>query len=106
MVNGRGGVLSYGMTWIETKNPFEDDGAVRKAFEAQRALYPKEYAGPPAFPAASGAAGIVASHSLIPDALHHAFAAFGAMMAPDLPLERRHHEMIATVVSVTNRCRY
>jgi len=27
-------------------------------------------------------------------------------MSPDLPLERRHHEMIATMVSVTNRCRY
>ena len=45
------------------------------------------------------AAGIVASHSLIPEALHHAFATFGALMAPDLPLDRRQHEMIATVVS-------
>jgi hypothetical protein len=25
-------------------------------------------------------------------------------MSPDLPLERRHHEMIATMVSVTNGC--
>ena len=57
-------------------------------------------------PANSGAAGIVASHSLIPAALHHAFAAYGALLSPDLPLDRRHHEMIATVVSVTNRCRY
>ena len=52
------------------------------------------------------AAGIVASHTLIPDALHHAFAAFGAMMAPDLPLKREQHEMIATRVSVLNRCHY
>lgn len=94
------------MTWIETKNPLEDDGEVGQAFAKQRAMYPKEYAGPPAYPAATGAGSIVASHSLIPDALYHSFAAFGAMMAPDLPLERRHHEMIATVVSVTNRCRY
>jgi len=27
-------------------------------------------------------------------------------MSPDLPLQRRHHEMIATMVSVTNRCVY
>ena len=26
--------------------------------------------------------------------------------APDLPLVRRQHEMIATMVSVTNRCHY
>jgi len=27
-------------------------------------------------------------------------------MSPDLPLGRRQHEMIATMVSVTNRCVY
>jgi len=27
-------------------------------------------------------------------------------MAPDLPLQRRQHEMIATMVSVTNKCHY
>ena len=93
------------MTWIETRNPLDDTGALRAAFDSQRSLYPAEYA-VPAIPSASGAAGIVASHSLIPQALHHAFGAFGALMDPSLPLERRHHEMIATVVSVTNRCRY
>jgi len=50
--------------------------------------------------------GIVTSHSLIPDALHHAFATFGALMSPELPFTRRQHEMITTVVSVTNRCKY
>jgi hypothetical protein len=40
---------------------------------------------------------------LILDALHHAFATFGALMSPDLPLERRQHEMIATMVSLTNQ---
>jgi hypothetical protein len=48
----------------------------------------------------------VASHALIPDAQYHAFSIFGVLMSPDLPLERRHHAMIATMVSVTNRCRY
>jgi hypothetical protein len=78
---------------------------VRWAVDAQRALYPKEYANP-VHPTPDGTSGIVASHSLIPDALYHAFATFGALMAPDLPLTRRQHEMITTLVSVTNRCRY
>lgn len=94
------------MTWIQTISPADADGPLRAALEAQRALYPAEYAGPPALPGASGADSIVASHALIPAALQHAFSTFGALMSPDLPLERRHHEMIATVVSVTNRCRY
>jgi hypothetical protein len=58
------------------------------------------------FPTDDGVAGIVSSHTLLPDALFHAFSTFGALMSPDLPLERRQHEMIATVVSVTNRCFY
>ena len=48
----------------------------------------------------------MASHTLIPEALYHAFATFGALMSPDLPLQRRQHEMIATMVSVTNKCHY
>ncbi len=93
------------MTWIKTVSP-EEDERVRRAMEAQRELYPIEYA-TPVHPTADGASsGIVASHSLLPDALYHAFATFGALMSPDLPLERRQHEMIATMVSVTNRCHY
>ena len=94
------------MTWIRTIPLPEADEKLRWAIEAQKKLYPIEYA-TPVHPTADGStSGIVASHSLIPDALYHAFAAFGAMMAPELPLTRRHHEMITTVVSVTNRCRY
>ena len=92
------------MTWIKTISADADEH-VRKAVEAQRALYPKEYA-TPVHPTADGTSGIVASHSLIPDALHHAFSTFGALMSPELPLTRRQHEMITTLVSVTNRCRY
>ena len=93
------------MTWIKTIS-VDDDDNVRRAVEAQWALYPLEYA-IPVHPAAFGETSqIVASHSLIPDALHHAFATFGALMSPDLPLTRRQHEMITTVVSVLNRCHY
>ena len=93
------------MTWIKTVSPDESE-EVRKAVESQRELYPVEYA-TPVHPTADGqTAGIVASHSLIPQALYHAFATFGVLMSPDLPLTRRQHEMITTVVSVKNRCHY
>ena len=92
------------MTWIKVI-PFDDDEELQRARDAQRALYPIEYATPTHMNQAQ-TEGIVASHSLIPAALHHAFAAFGAMMSPDLPLTRRQHEMITTVVSATNRCQY
>lgn len=94
------------MTWIKTI-PFEEaDEKLRHVLDAQRALYPIEYATPVQVSADGETAGIVASHSLIPDALYHAFATFGVLMSADLPLDRRQHEMITTVVSVTNRCHY
>jgi hypothetical protein len=93
------------MTWINTLTG-EDNEKVRLAIEAQRELYPIEYS-VPVHPTADGQASqIVASHSLIPEALLHAFATFGVLMSPDLPLTRRQHEMITTVVSVVNRCHY
>jgi alkylhydroperoxidase family enzyme len=92
------------MTWIKTVALAESD-ALRRAVEAQRKLYPAEYASP-VHPTGDGTSDIVASHSLIPEALEHAFATFGALMSPDLPLSRRQHEMITTVVSVANRCHY
>ena len=92
------------MTWIRTIS-FDDDERLREARQAQRALYPVEYS-QPTHPHHKDTDGIVASHSLIPDALKHAFSAFGALMSPDLPLTRRQHEMITTVVSSINRCQY
>ena len=92
------------MTWIRTAPLDGDEAARARASEMQRALYPMMYG--ERGPAELADESIVASHSLIPDAQYHAFATFGVLMAPDLPLERRHHEMIATMVSVTNRCRY
>jgi hypothetical protein len=94
------------MTWIKTIPIAEASDKLRQALEDERALYPKEY-GDPVHPSADGGpSGIVASHTLLPDALFHAFATFGVLMSPDLPLSRRQHEMIATMVSVTNRCVY
>lgn len=94
------------MTWIHTIPKSQADPAYRQALEAQHSWYPPEYdADVPGLPAAD-ADGIVASHSLIPKALHHAFATFGALMDPQLPLTRRQHELIATVVSQCNCTRY
>jgi hypothetical protein len=93
------------MAWIRTVPLSEADEKLRHAIEDQRGLYPIEYA-TPVHPTGDGTSGIVASHSLIPDALYHAFSTFGSLMSPDLPLKRYQHEMIATMVSVTNRCVY
>jgi alkylhydroperoxidase family enzyme len=98
------------MTWIKTIPIPEAGEKLLAALDAQASLYPPEYAAPvhAAEPREGHdpAAGIVMSHSLLPDALRHAFSTFGALMSPDLPLERRHHEMIAATVSALNRCHY
>ena len=93
------------MTWIKTIPLSEASEQLVRALESQRALYPKEYA-TPVFRTDDVSASIVGSHSLLPQALFHAFSTFGALMSPDLPLSRSQHEMIATMVSVTNRCFY
>ena len=93
------------MTWIKTIK-MEDDARVMEAMQKQCSLYPKEYATPVPSVDRGPENGITGSHTLIPDALYHSFAAFGSMMAPELPLKRHQHEMIATMVSVTNRCHY
>jgi alkylhydroperoxidase family enzyme len=92
------------MTWIKTIPLDEAGDKLLTALEKQHVLYPIQYA-MPVHPE-DGTSGIVASHTLIPDALFHAFATFGSLMSPDLPLSRQQHEMIATLVSVTNRCVY
>jgi hypothetical protein len=93
------------MTWIKTIG-LEEDERVRNAVMEQRRLYPHEYATPVPAVDRGFENSIVGSHTLFPDVLFHSFSAFGAMMSPDLPLRREQHEMIATMVSVTNRCFY
>lgn len=91
------------MPWIRTIPFTEADEALRRALDAQHALYPKEYARDSDD---DGSGSIVATHTLIPEALHHAFGTFGALLSPELPLRRDQHEMIATRVSAINRCHY
>jgi len=93
------------MAWIKTIPFTEADEKLQEILMETRRSYPPEYATPA--PGASAVnESIIDSHTLIPEALKHSFMAFSAMMSPDLPLERRQHEMIATLVSVTNDCFY
>ena len=96
------------MTWIRT-TPMDQAGPeLRAIYEALYRAYPPEYAEP--VPAArrpdGGDDSIIAAHSLIPEAMRHAFGTHLAAIAADLPLSRAQHEMIATVVSAQNRCFY
>jgi len=93
------------MTWIKTFT-LEQDERVREAVLKERQLYPKEYATPAPSVDRGFENSVVGSHTLFPDVLFHSFSAFGAMMSPDLPLKRNQHEMIATMVSLINRCFY
>ena len=95
------------MTWIRT-TPFEEaEGELRQRYERTYALYPAEYRESVQSlvdPATGAADSVTAAHSLIPAAMEHALSTFGVLLAADLPLSRRQHEMIATVVSVLNNC--
>ena len=93
------------MAWIKTIGPGEADETLQKRMMDLRALYPVEYATPTSEHTGTDES-IIESHTLIPDAMFHSFAAYASMMSPDLPLERRQHEMIATMVSAANDCFY
>jgi hypothetical protein len=96
------------MTWIKTIPPQEAPPDLLQCYQTLRSLYPEEYGVTvPALRRPDGSAdSIVAAHSLFPDVMLHAMSAFAEMLRPDLPLTRRQHEMIATVVSAQNRCFY
>jgi hypothetical protein len=97
------------MTWIKTMPYDQADAELRRTYESLRALYPAEYGGEP-IPSLirpdGGSDSIVAAHSLIPEAMRHLMSGLAILLQPNLPLTRRQHEMIASVVSVHNRCFY
>ena len=93
------------MTWIKTLR-MDEDPLLKRAIEEERKLYPPEYCTPAPTVDRGEESSITASHSLIPDALYHSFSTLGVLLSPDLPLKRNQHEMITTLVSVTNRCHY
>ena len=97
-----------GMTWIKTIPPAAADPDVAQCYEGVYALYPPEYhVDVPALLKPDGTSdSITGAHSLIPQAMRHAMSAYAVLLTPDLPLSRRQHEMIATVVSALNSCFY
>jgi hypothetical protein len=96
------------MPWIKTVSPREADPPLREIYKQIYSLYPGEYSeSVPTLVRADGSEdSIVAAHSLIPQAMLHIVSAHGVLIQPDLPLSRRQHEMIATVVSAQNECFY
>ena len=96
------------MPWIKTIPRDEAEGELRDIYQTLYAMYPDEYrADIPTLRRADGNQdSIVAAHSLIPEAMRHIMAAHGVLIQPNLPLTRRQHEMIATVVSAQNECFY
>ncbi len=96
------------MTWITTIQASAATGPLREFYSQVYALYPAEYgAEVPAILRADGTAdSIVAAHSLIPEAMWHGMSTLGVLLSPTLPLDRRQHEMIATLVSALNNCFY
>ena len=94
------------MTWIKTVNFDDADETLRRLWQQTRDLYPPEYAVAVEGLDESQGGGITQSHSLAPNILFHAMGLLGVALSPDLPLARRQHEMIATVVSAVNRCFY
>jgi len=106
----RAGGIKLAMTWIKVVRPgsgdAELDAAYAEAYEGMPAEYTPAAQGAMNMPPVVAADSIVASHSLIPDALRHMFAGYSALLQPDLPLSRRQHELIAATVSALNDCFY
>ena len=96
------------MTWIKTVPYEEADANLRQVYEAIRALYPGEYRDPvqPLVRPDGSSDSVTAAHSLIPEAMRHMMSGLAVLLQPDLRLTRRQQEMIASVVSVHNRCFY
>jgi len=95
------------MTWIKTETPGPNTPELTRALTEARTSCPPEYGIPGRnVPPLVLRDSIVLAHSLVPSAMRHLFAAYGAMMDPALPLTRRQHEMIAATVSSLNRCFY
>jgi hypothetical protein len=96
------------MTWITTIPPGQAGDELAAVYQRIYALYPAEYlAEVPAVTRPDGTAdSIIAAHSLLPGVMEPIFTAFARLLAPDLPLTRRQHEMITTLVSSINRCVY
>jgi hypothetical protein len=96
------------MAWIKTITADKADAPLRECYEAVYSRFPSEYGVdvPVLIRPEGGTEGITAASSLIPEAMRHGMSTLAVLLTPDLPLTRRQHEMIATVVSALNSCFY
>jgi uncharacterized peroxidase-related enzyme len=95
------------MTWIKIISPNEADQNLANLYSKILGLCPVGYLnGVPALEAEGCKDSIIESHGLVPKVLDSIFSACAELFSPDLPLTRRQHEMIATLVSSLNRCHY
>jgi hypothetical protein len=96
------------MARIRTIPPSQASGELLAAYERIRALYPPEYSSAPSADDEHrlNEEGVTALHSLLPRVMEPMMTALAELMSPDLPLTRRQHEMVNTVVSRANRCEY
>lgn len=81
------------MTWIRTVSEAEATGYVRSVYEAHQK-------------SRGWVSNIIKSFSLRPDLLRAFQNLFATLMFGPSELSRTQREMIAVVVSVTNRCYY
>ncbi len=98
------------MTWIKTVALDEASPELLECLQKQASLYPQEYRTPVSSLSQHEQNGdgpaIIMAHSQMPQVLYHAFATYGSLLSPELPLSRRQHEMIAATVSSINSCHY
>ena len=81
------------MAWIETISPDDAEGPLKKEYDE-------------AITRSGGVANVVSLSSLNPAALSAWVGVYKAVMYGPSPLERYERELVATVVSQENECRY
>lgn len=81
------------MPWIEVEDEDAADGKLARLYRGLRE-------------ADGGVDNILKIHSLHPESLRAHLALYRTMMFGPGPLSRAQREMIAVVVSATNRCHY
>lgn len=81
------------MTWIRTIRPEEATGSLRASYDRAVARAGRVY-------------GIVRTMSLAPEVLDASIELYLKVMFSPQGLARRQREMLAVVVSATNRCFY
>ena len=98
------------MIWIKTRSLADNDNHLQECIQECMNVYPPEYAQPvdalSQHEQGGEAPSVIMAHSLLPETLKHSFSTYGTLLSPDLPLSRRHHEMIAATVSALNDCFY